>query len=244
MLFFPLGAALLLGFALALGGRRLPRALRFSLTFVELLLILAMTPLGANALVWQVESRVPDPDACTAPLPQAIVVLSAGFDRAPTSETDFAALAGDSLKRTIAGVELWRRAPQSELVFAGGGPFGIAESALLARYAEQLGVPAASIRREERSQTTWENAEQLHASTPALPSRIWLVSSALHLPRASLAFRANGFDPCLYASDRRYLPPGGLGYFLPQASALAKAEAAIHELVGEVAYRLRAASGS
>ena len=33
---------------------------------------------------------------------------------------------------------------------------------------------------------------------------------------------------------------GGIGYFIPQSSALVKSEAAIHELVGEANYRWRA----
>src|SRR6185369_7614076 len=103
-----------------------------------------------------------------------------------------------------------------------------------------LGVPADSIRREDRSQTTWENAQQLRLLSPALPERIWLVSSAIHLPRALIAFRAAGFEPCVYASDRRYVPPGGIGYYLPQSSALIKTESAIHELIGEALYRWRA----
>ena len=110
---------------------------------------------------------------------------------------------------------------------------------MLQNFAEQLGVPSGMIRREGNSQTTWENAEQLRALKPALPERIWLVSSALHLPRALIAFRAAGFQPCPYVSDRRYLPPGGIGYYLPQSSALRKSELAIHEIAGELLYRWR-----
>ena len=126
------------------------------------------------------------------------------------------------------------------LVLAGGGPYRVSESAVLRELVLQLGVPAASIRTESRSQTTWENAEQVRALQPALPARIRLVSSAVHLPRALVAFRAAGFEPCAIASDRRYLPPGGIGYYLPQSSALRKAEFALHELVGEAVYRWRA----
>jgi len=35
----------------------------------------------------------------------------------------------------------------------------------------------------------------------AVPPRIWLVTSALHMPRALVAFRAAGFEPCSYPSD-------------------------------------------
>lgn len=239
LLLSPLTWSLLLTLILALCWRRLTRSWRGALLLVECLWIVAMAPLGANALVWMVESRVPMADSCTA-TPSPIVVLAAGFDREPTDAHDIAALAADSIRRAIAGAALWRGTPQTTLVLAGGGPYAISESAVLQELMQQLGVPAASIRSESRSHTTWENAEQLRALQPALPAQIRLVSSAVHLPRALIAFRAAGFQPCAVVSDRRYLPPGGIGYYVPQSSALRKAEFAIHELVGEAVYRWRA----
>jgi len=238
LLFSQLTWSLLLALILALSWR-LTRFWRGALFLVECLLIVAMTPLGANALVWTIESRVPTADSCTA-TPSPIVVLAAGFDREPTDAHDIAALEADSIRRAIAGAALWRGTPAATLVLAGGGPYAVSESAVLQELMQRLGVPAASIRSESGSHTTWENAEQLRALQPALPAQIRLVSSAVHLPRALVAFRAAGFQPCAVVSDRRYLPPGGLGYYLPQSSALRKAEFAIHELVGEAVYRWRA----
>lgn len=239
--FSPLGFGLLIALAATLLWRRLPRSLRALAVVVESIVIVSMCPVGANALVWQIESRVPPAETCAAPQPTTIVVLSAGVERAPNNPEDLAALASASIHRTLAGVALWRRTPQATLVLSGGGPFDVSESAVLQHFAEQLGVPAASIRIDERSQTTWENAERLRALEPPLPRRIWLVSSALHLPRALIAFRANGFDACPFVSERRYLPPGGIGYYLPQSSALYKTEGALHELAGLLYYRWRAA---
>jgi uncharacterized SAM-binding protein YcdF (DUF218 family) len=218
--------------------RRLSRLLRVLAAVMLCLLVLSMVPLGANALVGRIEARVPDVDACGPTT--TIVVLSAGLARAPSADNDYAALAPDNFPRILAGIELWRATPEATLVFAGGGPFAISESAVLQKFAEHLGVPADAIRREGKSQTTWDNAQELRALQPPLPDRIRLVSSALHLPRALIAFRAAGFEPCPYASDRRYLPAEGVGYFVPQSSALLKTEAALHELVGEALYRWRA----
>jgi len=240
LLLSPLSWSLLLALLLAGGWRRMRRGARASLIVVECLLLISMCPLGANALVWLVESRVPTTDSCAPPAPDTIVVLAAGFEREPADAQDLAALQPDSVRRAIVGVQLWRRTPAAMLVLAGGGDFAVSESAVLQEFVQQLGVPAQNIRVESQSHTTWENAEQLRRMQPALPARIWLVSSALHLPRALVAFRAAGFDTCVVASDRRYIPPGGIGYYLPQSSALRKAEAAIHELVGEAVYRWRA----
>ncbi len=240
MFLSPLAFGLLLALGMLVGWRRFPRALRWIAAIVACLLIVSMCPVGANLLVGQIEARVPASDACAQPAPATIVVLAAGFEREPADAGDFNSLESDSIRRALAGIELWRRSPGATLVFAGGGPFATSESAAMQRMAELLGVPAGSIRREDQSQTTWENAQRLRLLSPALPERIWLVSSALHLPRALIAFRAAGFEPCVYASDRRYVPPGGIGYYLPQSSALIKTESAIHELIGEALYRWRA----
>ena len=244
MFLSPLAFGLLLALGMLIGWRRFPKALRWLAAIAACLLIVLMCPVGANLLVGRIESQVPAPDACAAPAPDTIVVLAAGFEREPAAAGDYASLQSDSIRRALAGIELWRRTPGATLVFAGGGPFATSESSALQHLAELLGVPADSIRREERSQTTWENAQQLRSLAPALPARIWLVSSAIHLPRALIAFRAAGFQPCAYASDRRYLPPGGVGYYLPQSSALIKAEQAIHEMAGELLYRWRASETS
>jgi uncharacterized SAM-binding protein YcdF (DUF218 family) len=232
----PLGAGILFAFVLLIAWRRLPRLLRGVLIVLELLAIVACCPVGANALVWLIESRVPQTETCAAPLPTTVVVLSGGLEGPPRGADDFAALDPDSVQRMISAVVLWKSMPSATFAIAGGGPFEVRESDVLARLAEQLGVPAASIVREGHSQTTWENAQQLRKLQPPLPDRIWLVSSAIHLPRALTSFRAAGFDPCIHVSDRDYLSLQGIGYFLPQSSAVRKSEMAIHELIGQVLY--------
>lgn len=236
----PLSWSIALLMLLVFAWHRLPRALRYAGIAFEMLVVLSMTPLGANLLVRAVESRTPSARLCLAPFPAAIVLLSGGFDRPPESVDDFSAANAESLHRLFAAVALWRGSPGSALIIAGGGEGKISQAALLARLAERLGVPAGSIRVEANSQTTWQNARNVAAMSPPAPPRIWLVSSALHLPRAMGAFRAFGFNPCAWSSGSLYLPPGGFGYFLPQSSSLEKAEFAVHELVGGWLYALKA----
>lgn len=243
----PLFWSLLLALVLGVLWRRAARWLRYALLAVEILLVLAMTPLGANRLVHLVESRVPA-GACAQPVPGVIVLLSGGVDGPIQRVDDYAALTHTSLERLFAAVALWRAHPDAMLVISGGDPHGsIAESAVLANLARRMGVPADKLRTETRSRTTWENAANLAREQPALPRRIWLVSSGLHLPRAVLAFRAFGFDPCPYPSGSLYIPfSASLGYFMPQTSSLRKVDRAIHELLGGwvYAWRVRHMRGS
>lgn len=237
----PLTLGLLIALLLALVWRWLPRVLRYTGLVVELLLLVSITPLGANQLVHAVESRVPSVQSCAAPIPDTIVLLSGGVDRPARSPDDYAALTLESLRRLFAAVALWRKTPAARLVIAGGDERGVAESVVLASLTQRLGVSAEAIQTEQRSLTTWENAEYLSRESPRLPQRVWLVSSALHLPRALGAFRVFGFQPCAWPSGSLYIPPpGGIGYYIPQSSSLVKAQEAIHEWVGGWVYAWRA----
>jgi uncharacterized SAM-binding protein YcdF (DUF218 family) len=241
LLLSPLSWSVGLALLLAVLWRWLPRGLCLLGIAIETALVIAMTPLGANGVVRIIESRVPPVQSCKAPVPDTIVVLSAGFSRTPRSPQDFTAANVNSLHRLLAGVELWRRTPGARLVISGGGSYGIAESTVLASLAQRLGVPPAAIRTETHSHNTWQNARDVAALSPTVPKRIWLVSSALHLPRALLAFRAASFDPCAWPSDSFYIPPNGsFGYYWPQSSSLVKMEEALHEVFGGWDYRWRA----
>lgn len=232
----PLPWAIFVAVILVLARRRMPRALCWTGIAIEVLLVLSMTPLGANAMVGLIQSRVPLPATCKIPTPPTIVVLSGGVEHPPHAADDFAALNRSSLVRLFAALELWQRVPDGRLVMAGGGQH-MPEAVVMANLAERMGVPGSAIEVEGKSHTTWENARNVAALSPAVPKRIWLVSSALHLPRALGAFRAWGFEPCAWPSESMYAPFGmDPGYFVPQSSSLAKAELAIHELVGGAIY--------
>lgn len=229
----PLPWAILLLVLLLLAWHLLPGGVRWAGVVIEVLLIVLMTPIGSEALARSLAARIPPVSACVAPQPTTVVVLAGGFDYSPRSPDDFGALRSVSLQRLFAGVALWRRIPDAHLVVAGGGGALVREADLMANLAVQLGVPAASIELDDRSHNTWENARNVAALSPAVPRRIWLVTSPMHLPRALQAFRAWGFEPCAWPTDRRYrnvhIWPGA---FIPQGSAARTASVALHELIG------------
>lgn len=198
---------------------------------------LACSPIGANALVAIAEARLPESAQCDAGADAPVVVLAGGFVRRPRAVDDYAALNPESWRRLRGAVE-FRGARTSPLWISGGGPYPVTEGRMLARLAQDWGVPATAIHFEDRSQTTRESARALRGR---LPARLTLVSSALHLPRAVQAFDEAGFTPCAVASSSDYVSPFGWGAAVPQASAIAKAQAALHELAGAVVYRLRGA---
>lgn len=215
------------------------RARALCLVAVALLALLT-TPLGANALVRLQEGRAPRPADCAGAPPQAVVVLSGGLVARPRDERDYAALGLASIQRLLAAVALQRSLGAVPLAIVGTSDRGVADSVILANLAHDLGADASTLQVETASLNTWQNAQASARLAPALPRRIWLVTSGLHMARSLVAFRAAGFDACADPVQPRYQAPDNLGYLLPAGSAVMKAEDALHELVGEVAYRVRA----
>lgn len=234
----PLPYALALLVALAVAWHWLPGWLRVAGVAVEFALVALTTPLAANALARAAALR-PTP-ACATPQPTTIVVLGSGFEYAPRSPADYGALHLATLDRVFAGVDLWHRIPDAHLVFAGGAGWRIKEAVPMANLAIALGVPPDRIRIEERSHTTWQNARNVAALSPPVPRRIWLVTSAIHLPRALGAFRAWGFEPCAWPSNRPHRLQLWSGAFIPSGAAAATSGVASHELIGRVEYAVLA----
>lgn len=232
-------AALLLCAAGALAHRRWLRGIGVALLLAALA---SMTPLVANALVGALEARaVAAPGDCEDL--EAVVFLSGGLQRAPRGGGDVAALTPDTVARVLGLAE--RGAGQGlPLVVSGGGPYSVAESDVIASLMHRLGIAGDAVQLESSSLTTWDSAASVRRLLPRSTTRIALASSALHLPRAMLAFRAQGFTVCPWPLRSRYLPPELPWSLLPQSSALSKTEAAWHELAGLLWYRVRLGLGA
>lgn len=214
--------------------------LRAPLLGAAVVMIVLTTPFGGNLLVRLLESRVPA-SACAAPHPRTIVLLSSGVVARPVDEHQYGVLDLASLQRLFGAIDLFRTSESSQLVIFGTSDRGIADSRILAELARSLGIDGTALRTEGASLTTWQNAQAAAAMQPPLPRNIWLVTSALHMPRAAYAFREAGFEVCAYPVQPLYKGFDGIGYFLPTGSAVVKAEDALHEIVGEIAYRLHIA---
>jgi uncharacterized SAM-binding protein YcdF (DUF218 family) len=218
---------------------------RYILALLGVLLALPgyalMTPLGANLLVLVIEQRIKSAEkAAVCDQPQAGVLLSGGLSRPAESNSDFGALTAETLARIFSWQNLVHGQRHEGLpwIIAGGGPFRIAEAEVIAAFVDLFDSSEQPLRLETSSTTTWESAHALRALLPHTTSRIVLASSALHLPRAKLAFEQAGFEVCPLVLNRHYMAVTGWTTLLPQSSSLAKSESALHELVGELFYRI------
>lgn len=235
----PLRSGVLLALVLLIVWRWLPRWARL-LAAIPLILCVGLSlPVVANALVrWQ-ESRLVMAPECTRNPPSTVVVLGGGTARSPLNEMDPMALGESSLRRLFSGVERFQMQSDATLVITGGtAQYDIDEATLMGGLAERLGVSADAIRLETNARSTWQNAEFVAKLEPSIGRRIWLVTSALHLPRATFAFEQAGFQVCPWAADPLAAEANSFGYYLPSSAAVRKSDAVIHEFVGEAAYRM------
>lgn len=225
-----------------LRGRRWPSVLCGGLIAFS---VFAMTPMFANTLLYWLESESTAPEFCVASPPDTAVVLAGGLDRLPRHAREFSVINIASRRRAELAAEWWSAAPGRRLVFSGGSRVRryAPESLLLTGYAERLGVDADAMRKEDASRNTWQNAKNLAAMSPPLPRRVVLITSAMHMPRAKYSMRQAGFEVCPMPADFRFEPFDFPGYFIPQGSSMQKTESALHEIVGNLYYRLRVLSG-
>ncbi|MGN6228720.1 MAG: YdcF family protein [Dyella sp.] len=129
-----------------------------------------------------------------------------------------------------------------KVLASGGDPLhnGHSEAAVYGDLLLALGVPASDLILEQRSLSTWQNAQ---FSRPLLlayqPQRVLLVSSGLHLRRSLLYFAHFGIRPEPVRGDLVRAVPS----WLPQAWNAALFDAALHEYIGLVRYRVYNALG-
>ena len=137
------------------------------------------------------------------PLPNLMVAPLLRVRSAPVKADIAVVLAGGrytdgslnqaALERTVTGVRLYHRGLVPLLMFTGGPCCGESASALMADLAADLGVPRAAIILEERSLRTRDSAVNAGAFLSRRGLRtVVLVTSEVHLLRATLAFAAAG----------------------------------------------------
>lgn len=246
LLLSPLTWLLLAGALLLPSFRLCARWLGAACLAIAAVAFLAMTPLLANVLVARLEQPGPVDSDCTLRPPTTIVVLAAGLAGEPLDAHDISAINLAGRRRLDRAVQYWRNGDGRTLVMTGTSSDGASPSdaTLMTAYVAALGVPGSVVRTESRALDTWGNASHVAAMTPRVARRITLVTSAIHMIRATMAFKASGFQVCPLPADSRLSETSFPGLLLPRSTSLTKTEDGLHELVGMAYYRWRRTNGS
>lgn len=230
-----------------------PLALSAALLALALVLLLLRqrrlaATLGAMAVGWSLLWSVPafsdwlrqslerrHPVVAEAALPRAdaIVVLGGGS----YEWTSLPEVGADDLvnSRLAAGARAWLAGRAPIIILSGGrGRPGHTEADLMADAIGKLGVPSSALLLERHSRNTRDNAVfTARLARQRGVHRILLVTSSLHMPRASLLFRDEGVRVVPVSVPEPTSTRLGVGErWLPTRSALWRSGRALKEYAG------------
>ena len=219
--------------------RKRPAVARWLVTASFAMLWVFSTPYVACSLLQLLEGA---PVALNPKIQSAdaIVVLGGGtYFNAPEYGAD--TVGDETLVRLRYAAKLQRETGKPILV-AGGKPQGntLSEAQQMKTILEnEFNVPVKWT--EDDSSNTFENASFSYRKlNPLGVKRIYLVTHAWHMPRATLAFQSAGFEITPAPTSFTLLYQTNLLDFLPSADALPGSEHFVHEIIGLLWYRLKA----
>jgi uncharacterized SAM-binding protein YcdF (DUF218 family) len=126
------------------------------------------------------------------------------------------------------------------IVLSGGALEGdISDTAAMARSLQKLGIPNDVIIQETQSKNTLENAELTDQTLRSLQKKsIFLVTSALHMPRAMLAFESTAIKawPAPLPPQIRWPAAEDRRIWLPDLHTLLASRSIIKEYAGLLVY--------
>ncbi|WP_239005280.1 YdcF family protein [Legionella sp. MW5194] len=129
-----------------------------------------------------------------------VVVLSGG-QAEEAGQPEHLLLYNASIKRLLEGLRLYRQLPDATLLLSGGG-FGSerAESERMAQLADWFNKPLKPVVLETISLNTAQQAKAIKRWVHNQP--FYLVTSAIHMPRAMALCRRQGLNPIAAPADR------------------------------------------
>lgn len=225
---------------LVMGVLALARRARFiaGIAFASALLLYAVSLESmAEVLLRPLEDAYPANPSVEAGPPEAIVLLGGGlYDHAPAGSQ----VAPDALKRALRASRLHRQTGLP-VITTGGRVLrpqeGMSEAEAAKMLLVELGADPELVIPETKSRTTRENATNVAAEHPF--RRVYLVTSAYHMPRSVYVFREAGITPIPAPTDYKTDRSGLLFYdFLPSMKGLERCYTALHEYIGYLFYRI------
>ena len=211
---------------------------RWVVTATALLIVVSVLPVERWVL-GPLERRFEVPDLSEVQV-DGIIVLSGAANASGTLHWSQPMLS-EPAERLTEGIGLALRHPEATLVFSDGAwdstgePLGAVTARQLLK---TLAVDSLKVAYEERSTTTWENAQfTKELVNPSRGERWVLVTSAFHMPRSLGSFQAVGWDVIPYPVDFR-TGPGTSVRFQP-AQSLVELSLGIREWIALIVYRVR-----
>ncbi len=205
-------------------------------------LVVFSVPLVSGLLIVSLEGGLPTQPDAAAP-PQAIIILSADLVAVQAEVPGGVGFTVGSLtlERERAGAALARHVGLPILVSGGAIRRGAPSLAVLMALSLHNDFGLAPQWLEDRSLDTWQNAARSAAILRAAGiDSAYVVTSAWHMRRALIAFRAAGFPVVAAPAEPDVSPRLALASLVPRISAWQQSYWAIHEWIGCAWYALHA----
>lgn len=210
------------------------------LLFVIVLLYGFSTFPVSNYLSYQLEKKyIKETPEKNKMNPEVIVVLSGGsYDNKILAKTF---LGETTTVRLVHAVQMYKKYNPKFLVCSGTSEGKIPDARLMAKMAEELGVPKDKIRIESKSKNTYEHAMEFNKIFADKDMKIGLVTSASHMKRSEKEF--SKYFRNILPLPAGYLYSSAAGTpavrYIPQSHWLYKNSLVLHELIGHIWYSVK-----
>jgi len=143
--------------------------------------------------------------------------------------------------RVLHAVEVYNISTAKYFVCSGKGTGKISEAAVMARLAQNLGVPREKIKIEDKSANTWQNAAELNKIFANKNISIGIVTSAYHMKRSEREFKKYFNNVFALSANYLYSSRGGnfIVKYMPQSEELYKTSLALKEIVSQLWYSVK-----
>lgn len=209
------------------------RIIHAGLLGLFLVLLLFSTGWFSQAITNRLEHKYPVVNQINPDI-HWIVVFGGGQQRhvnAPVNQL----LTGQTIQRVVEAVRLYRQLPQSKLIMSGGGEQDVttSEATRMAALMTLFSIPSHDLILETASINTVDEAVEIKQWVHQQP--FYLVTSAMHMPRAMALCRKQGLNPIAAPAGYRYdKARDWQKIIMPHPDNLSKISSAWHEALGWV----------
>jgi uncharacterized SAM-binding protein YcdF (DUF218 family) len=214
---------------------------KFSLIGI-IILIFSSLPIISNKFIAYLEKDYQPIEISEIENVDAIVVLS-GMIRVIGDEENLKYEFTESVDRFFAGLDLFNNNNAPILILTRGKmpwSIGIAEGEYLKELAIKFGISEENIILTDEVQNTDQEAKAVKNLLANDNSRIILVTSAFHMPRAEKVFKAANINLIPFPVDfQNSKSKTTMMDFIPSAGALSNTSHFVREMIGRLYYNLK-----
>ena len=211
-------------------------------SFVGLITLLILSlPIVSGHLIKLLEKSYTQTTTNEIAIADTVVVLS-GMLRAIKKNSVIHYEFSDAVDRIFAGINLLKEGKAKEIILTRGKlpwSIGVPEGEFLAEFVQSQGIDPNKILLTEIVENTNDEAKAISRMLPK-NSKVILVTSAFHMPRAEKVFQNQNLKVVPYPVDFRSSEKKiDILDFLPQAKAFSDSNFYFREIIGRTYYSLR-----